>query len=66
MSERRRFHYRQAATEVASAKELMASALWNLAEVQGTGTDVERVDKLRDELRELEIYLNGKAEEAGD
>jgi len=64
MSEKRRFHYRQAAAEVASAQELMASALWNLAEVQGTDTDVERVDKLRDELRELEIYLKGKAEEA--
>jgi cysteinyl-tRNA synthetase len=66
MNEKRRFHYRQAAAEVASAQELMASALWNLSEVQGTGTDVERVDKLRDELRELEIYLNDTAKEASD
>jgi hypothetical protein len=66
MNEKRRFHYRQATAEVAGAEELMGSALWNLAEVQGTGPDVERVSKLRDELRELEIYLNGKAEEASD
>jgi hypothetical protein len=66
MNEKRRLHYRQAAAEVADAEELMGSALWNLAEVQGTGPDVERVSKLRDELRELEIYLKGKAVEASD
>jgi hypothetical protein len=65
-NEKRRFHYRQAAAEVADAEVLMGSALWNLAEVQGTGPDVERVSKVRDELRELKIYLNGKAEEASD
>ncbi len=66
MNEKRRFHYRQAAAEVADAEELMGSALWLLAEVEGTGSDVQRVNKLRDELRELKIYLKGKAEEAGD
>ena len=66
MNEKRRFHYRQAAAEVADAEELMGSALWNLAEVQGTGPDVQRVNKLRDELRELKIHLNGKAEKARD
>jgi hypothetical protein len=66
MNEKRRFHYRQAAAEVAGAEELMGSALWNLAEVQGAGPDVERVNKLRDELIELKIYLNGEAEEASD
>jgi hypothetical protein len=66
MNEKRRFHYRQAAAEVADAEELMGSALWLLAEVEGTGPDVERVSKLRDELRELEIHLKGKAEEASD
>jgi hypothetical protein len=65
MNEKRRFHYRQAAAEVADAEELMGSALWLLADVEGTGSDVERVNKLRDELRELKIYLKGKAEEAG-
>jgi len=66
MNEQRRFHYSQAAAEVANAQELMGSALWNLAEVEGTGPAVERVNKLREELRELEIYLRGKAEEASD
>jgi hypothetical protein len=65
MNEKRRFHYRQAAAEVADAEELMGSALWSLAEVEGAGSDVERVNTLRDELRELKIYLKGKAEEAG-
>jgi hypothetical protein len=66
MNEKRRFHYRQAAAEVADAEELMGSALWLLAEVEGTGSDVQRVNKLRDELRELKVYLDGKAEEASD
>ena len=66
MNEKRRFHYRQAAAQVADAEELMGSALWLLADVEGTGSDVERVNKLRDELRELKIYLDGKAEEASD
>jgi hypothetical protein len=66
MNEKRRFHYRQAAAEVADAEELMGSALWLLAEVEGTGSEVQRVNKLRDELRELKVYLDGKAEEASD
>jgi hypothetical protein len=66
MNEKWRFHYRQAASEVADAEELMGSALWLLAEVEGTGSDVQRVNKLRDELRELRVYLDGKAEEASE
>lgn len=55
------FHYSQAAVNTTSVQESMGRIAWHLQEVEGISEELDRIDRIRDELSKLEAYLNEKA-----